>query len=88
MPGKGLVWRKSSRSGNGTNDACVEVAWRKSSRSGTGNNGNCVEVAITAPGIAMRDSKNPNGGQLTLPAPGWHAFLTRTAGTTSAPHLS
>ncbi len=86
MSGDQLVWRKSSRSGNGNNDACVEVAWRKSSRSSNGSNGNCVEVAIAAPGIAMRDSKNPSGGQLTLPTFGWHAFLTHTASSTSAPH--
>lgn len=86
MSGEGLVWRKSSRSSNGSNGNCVEVAWRKSSRSGNGTNSNCVEVAITAPGIAMRDSKNPNGGQLTLPTSGWRAFLTRTTSSTSAPH--
>ncbi|MBC6450428.1 DUF397 domain-containing protein [Actinokineospora xionganensis] len=85
MSGEGLVWRKSSRSGNNSNGNCVEVAWRKSSRSGNAANDNCVEVTITAPGIAMRDSKNPRGGQLALPTAGWHAFLTRTTSSTSAP---
>ena len=34
-----LIWRKSSRSGQGGNGNCVEVAWRKSSYSGQGDNG-------------------------------------------------
>ncbi|HVK21179.1 MAG TPA: DUF397 domain-containing protein [Actinokineospora sp.] len=71
-----LIWRKSSRSGNGSNDACVEVAWRKSSRSGAGNNDNCVEVASIPPSTAVRDSKNPDGGQLSVPTAGWRVFLS------------
>ena len=53
------------------------VVWRKSSRSGNGGNGNCVEVAVAGPGVAVRDSKNPHGGVLTLPAKAWTAFVTR-----------
>ncbi len=76
----GLSWRKSSRSGQGNNDNCVEiafaeaVAWRKSSRSGQGNNGNCVEVAFTGPAIAVRDSKSPAEGALAFSANGWAQF--------------
>jgi hypothetical protein len=77
VSGEGLIWRKSSRSGQGNNGNCVEVAWRKSSRSGNGSNSNCVEIAFIAPGIAVRDSKSPATGQLALPATGWHAFLSR-----------
>ncbi|NUP73121.1 MAG: DUF397 domain-containing protein [Sinomonas sp.] len=35
------------------------LAWRKASAS-TGN-GQCVELARTADGVAVRDSKNPDG---------------------------
>jgi hypothetical protein len=72
-------WRTSTRSNN--NGDCVEVAgWRKSSRSNT--NGNCVEVGTGAgdgPGevvVGVRDSKNRDGGVLTVSAPAWTAFLT------------
>jgi hypothetical protein len=51
-------------------------AWRKSSYSGGGNN--CVEVAqaggISA--VAVRDSKNPDGGRLIFGAAAWAAFIT------------
>jgi hypothetical protein len=72
----GAVWRKSSRSG-GNGGACVEVAtlWRKSSRSGS-NGGNCVEVATGRPGVvAVRDSTDPAGPVLTVPADAWRTFL-------------
>lgn len=73
----GLKWRKSSRSGQGSNGNCVEIAfaeavpWRKSSRSGQGGNGSCVEVAFTGPAVAVRDSKSPTAGALAFPATGW-----------------
>lgn len=78
------TWRKSSRSGGGTGNACVEVAftdatWRKSSRSGNGVNDNCVEVAFTGPAIAVRDSKDPEGAALAFPPRAWSAFLQRFA---------
>lgn len=48
--------------------------WRKSTRSG--NQGNCVEVAGNLPGIvAVRDSKNPDGGALVLSQDAWTAFV-------------
>jgi len=46
--------------------------WRKSSYSGSGNN--CVEVAQTPGSCAVRDSKDPDGGHLTLTAGAWKAF--------------
>lgn len=72
-------WRKSSHSGDGNQADCVEVAhveakWRKSSRSGHGNDGNCVEVAYTGEAIAIRDSKNPDGGALIVPPGPWVSF--------------
>ncbi|HEU5027208.1 MAG TPA: DUF397 domain-containing protein [Spirillospora sp.] len=44
------------------------VKWRKSSFSGGADDQHCVEVGRLAPrtGIAIRDSKNPDGGHLTL----------------------
>ena len=49
--------------------------WRKSSYSG-GNGGNCVEVARNLPGIvAVRDSKNVPGPELTLSAQVWSQFV-------------
>jgi hypothetical protein len=55
-----------------------DLTWRKSSYSGEGSNGDCVEIAclpdITA--TAIRDSKNPTGSALTIPAAPWQAFLS------------
>lgn len=51
--------------------------WRKSSRSGSGGNDNCVEVAFAAPGVAVRDSKKPNGGRLAFPVSAWKRFVRR-----------
>jgi Domain of unknown function (DUF397) len=45
--------------------------WRKSSHSS--NVADCVEVAIAGAEVAVRDSKNPTGPTLTLPA---HTFAT------------
>jgi len=70
------AWFKSPYSDPGQN--CVELApeqtWFKSSYSdGTGQN--CVEAAHLSPGIAVRDSKNPTGPALLLPATAWSPFL-------------
>lgn len=51
------------------------VVWRKSSRSGA-NGGNCVEVARIPGALAVRDSKNPEGGRLVFGARAFDAFLT------------
>lgn len=37
----------------------IDAAWRKSSRSG--QDGQCVELARLTDGVAVRDSKNPDG---------------------------
>jgi len=48
--------------------------WRKAKASGD-NGGGCVEVASNLPGIvAVRDSKNPDGGHLAFPPEQWVAF--------------
>lgn len=45
--------------------------WRKSSHSGSDGTGlyECVEVGGAAGVVALRDSKNPGGGMLTLSRP-------------------
>lgn len=44
------------------------VQWRKSSHSGGVNDTQCVELGRLAPGagVAVRDSKDPDGARLTL----------------------
>jgi hypothetical protein len=51
------------------------AVWRKSSYSG-GNGGNCVEVAGNLPSIvAVRDSKNVPGPELTVSGQAWSQFV-------------
>ncbi|MFB7052259.1 DUF397 domain-containing protein [Streptomyces vinaceus] len=75
----GVLWRKSSYSG-GTGGDCVEcaplgtAAWRKASYSGT-NGGECVEVATQPCGVAVRDSKNPEGPAFTVAPAAFAAFV-------------
>jgi hypothetical protein len=54
----------------------IRAVWRKSSRS-SGGGSNCVEVACLPSRIAIRDSKNPEGGTLILTAA---VFRDLTAG--------
>lgn len=50
------------------------ASWCKSSRSGGENN--CVEVAVNLPAaVAVRDSKDPDGGVLVFPRTTWVAFV-------------
>ncbi|AJZ86030.1 MULTISPECIES: DUF397 domain-containing protein [Streptomyces] len=72
---KSNEWTKSSYSSN-DGPECVEVAWTKSSYSS--NDGpSCVEVSAPTPStIHIRDSKNPNGPQLTVTPTAWTAFVT------------
>ncbi|MFG2528835.1 DUF397 domain-containing protein [Streptomyces sp. NPDC048516] len=49
--------------------------WRKSSYSNT-NGGSCVEVADEFPGLVpVRDSKDPHGPALLVPAAAWTEFV-------------
>lgn len=48
------------------------ATWRTSSHSGA--NGSCIQVAPAAPGVAVRDSKDPGGPVLAFPARQWTAF--------------
>jgi hypothetical protein len=63
----------------GSTPAPANAQWRKSSYSGS-TGGDCVEVAPLTPHIAVRDSKNPGGGTLTLSAAAFSAFLDHVAG--------
>ncbi|MGW7370187.1 DUF397 domain-containing protein [Streptomyces sp. NPDC054841] len=76
-------WRKSSYS-DGNGGECVEVAydfpgaapWRKSTYSGGDGGESCVEVLDDIPGVVpVRDSKNPTGPVLVVPAAAWAAFV-------------
>ncbi|MFD0684742.1 DUF397 domain-containing protein [Actinomadura fibrosa] len=49
------------------------VQWRKSSRSDN-TGGQCVEVAELAPGVGVRDSKDPAGAVLRFSAAEWRHF--------------
>ncbi|MDH6579793.1 DUF397 domain-containing protein [Kitasatospora sp. MAP5-34] len=50
--------------------------WYKSSYSAQAND--CVETGhIVAGGMAVRDSKNPDGPTLVFPAGTWSAFVAR-----------
>lgn len=66
-------WRKSTFSSD--SNTCVEVAfldaeWRKSTRcTKITDITDCIEVAFAGPAVGIRDSKNPTGPILTLPAP-------------------
>ncbi|MCM2428493.1 DUF397 domain-containing protein [Streptomyces sp. RKAG337] len=74
-----LMWFKSSYSGSSGGE-CVEVAydWRKSTHSG-GEGGECVEVAIHPTTVHIRDSKDPQGPALAVPAYSWAAFVAFAA---------
>lgn len=49
------------------------LAWRKSSLSS--DTANCVEFAPTQGGVAVRDSKDPNGPILRFSREVWNAFV-------------
>jgi len=48
--------------------------WRRSSYSNA-NGGNCLEVADGLTVVPVRDSKNPGGPVLTVPAASWDVFV-------------
>jgi hypothetical protein len=52
----------------------TDAAWRKSSRS-TACGNNCVEVAFLDDGVAVRDSKTPDGPALRFTQAEWAAFV-------------
>jgi hypothetical protein len=50
-----------------------ELRWFKSTRSA--GNGACVEVAIIVTGVAVRDSKDPDGPVLRFGGEAWRGFV-------------
>lgn len=50
------------------------AAWRKSSYSTP--SGNCVEAAELTSGVALRDSRFPDGPALVFTSAEWDAFLS------------
>jgi hypothetical protein len=49
-----------------------DLCWRKSSySSGEGSQGACVEVALLPGAVAVRDSKAPASGTLTVSVETW-----------------
>ncbi|MEV6346513.1 DUF397 domain-containing protein [Actinoplanes sp. NPDC051851] len=51
----------------------TDARWFKSSRSG--HDGACVEVAIVREGVAVRDTKDRDGGTLAFTHAEWAAFV-------------
>ncbi|MFI9808169.1 DUF397 domain-containing protein [Streptomyces sp. NPDC052301] len=57
----------------------TDAVWRKSSYSGN-TGGECVEVADLPALVAVRDSKDPGHGTLTLSPEAFAAFVRYAAG--------
>ncbi|GHH70703.1 toxin [Streptomyces sulfonofaciens] len=78
-----VTWRRSSYSGDNGGD-CVECAplgpieWRKSSYSAD-NGGQCLEVATLNASVAIRDSKNPDGGTVRISPVAFERFVRAAA---------
>lgn len=50
----------------------IRPLWRKSSYSN--GSSNCIEAASQPGTVAVRDSEDPDGPRLAIPATGWRAF--------------
>ncbi|MET7567249.1 DUF397 domain-containing protein [Streptomyces sp. NPDC005492] len=64
-------WQKSSFSGSGDGNNCIELAstWQKSSFSGSGDGNACLELATTPPTtLHLRESETPTTTLTTTPA--------------------
>jgi hypothetical protein len=51
------------------------LRWRKSSFSGGGDGNTCVEIAALPTRVAIRDSKAPSQGTLTIPVGSFGALV-------------
>ncbi|MFC9654154.1 MULTISPECIES: DUF397 domain-containing protein [unclassified Streptomyces] len=61
------------------------LKWRKSSYSGQ-TGGDCIECAEGSQSVIhVRDSKNPNGPRLNVPATAWQNFVSAAATDDFAP---
>ncbi|MER6182555.1 DUF397 domain-containing protein [Streptomyces sp. NPDC001652] len=63
----------------GSNLDLTRARWRKSSYSGS-SGGDCVEVAHLTPHIAVRDSKNPRAGVLSVTPEAFTHFVRAAGG--------
>ena len=64
---------------NGVRASLLRAAvWRKSSYSNP--SGNCVEAALMADGVAVRNSRFPDGPALVFTGAEWDAFLCGVKG--------
>jgi Domain of unknown function (DUF397) len=91
QPGSGKPPSTAPRAGSGARPAGLEAvangiqasllagaAWHKSSFSGP--NGNCVEAAELPAGVAVRNSRFPDGPALVFTEAEWDAFLRGVKG--------
>jgi predicted secreted Zn-dependent protease len=62
----------------------LALTWRKSSASSTDD---CVEVAAAGGMIIVRDSKDPDGGNLLLSSHDWSIFVVGVRKRTLNPPL-
>ncbi|WP_030171401.1 DUF397 domain-containing protein [Spirillospora albida] len=63
----------------------MNLQWRKSTHSGGVSDEHCVEIgrlSLVAGGVAVRDSKDPDGGHLTLTVSQFGALLDEIKRTT------
>lgn len=81
-----LTWQKSSFSGGGEGNACVEIGWQKSSYSGGAEGNECVELAATPTTIHLRESDTPTTHLTTTPVPLTHLLQAIQTGTLHPRH--
>ena len=55
----------------------MRIDWRKSTRSGSATDEACVELAALSGGVGVRDSKDPDGGRLTVTGDQFSCLLER-----------
>ncbi len=61
----------------------MTVQWRKSSYSGGSNDEFCVEVAEFSGAVKLRDSKDPDGGRLSVSRSAFAELLKAIKGAPS-----
>ncbi|MCQ9135326.1 DUF397 domain-containing protein [Streptomyces hilarionis] len=80
----GLRWQKSTFSGGGEGNTCIELAaaWQKSTFSDGGEGDTCVELAASPADAALhlRESEEPGTALTTTPAALAHLLAGIRAG--------